>query len=91
MLCMVQVVGSLRGRQVVKVSAVSPQEQPLVQLMLPAARELAGKAPGRTEVGASGLECLLAHKQLTLPAAQELAGKAPSRFAFVAPGLKSTK
>ena len=36
----------------VKVSADSP----LVQLMLPAAKELAAKAPGRTGVGASELE-----------------------------------
>ena len=35
-------------------SAVSPPEQPLVQLMLPAAKDLAAKAPGGTGVGAPG-------------------------------------
>ena len=49
---MAQVVGRLPLRHKTKVSAVSPQGQPLVQLMLPAAQELA-KAPGRTTLGAS--------------------------------------
>ena len=53
---MAQVVGRLALRDEVEVSAVSPQEQPLVQLMLPAAKELAAKAAGRAEVGASGLK-----------------------------------
>ena len=47
-----QVVGHLPLRHNTKVSAVSPPGQPLVQLMLPAAQELA-KAPGGTTVGAS--------------------------------------
>ena len=38
-----------------KVSAVSLPEQPLVQLMLPAAEELAAKAPGAAAVGASSI------------------------------------
>ena len=56
---MPQVVGRLPHRNKAKVSAASPQGQPLVQLMLPAAKELAAKAPGGAEVGASGL--LLLH------------------------------
>ena len=54
-----QVVGRLPHRHKAKVSAVSPQGQPLVQLMLPAAKDLAANAPGRSEVGASGV--LLLH------------------------------
>ena len=49
---MAQVVGRLPLRHKTKVSAVSPPGQPLVQLMLPAAQELA-KAPGGTTLGAS--------------------------------------
>ena len=45
-----------------KVSAVSPPEQPLVQLMLPAADELAAKAPGAAAVGAPGPEISLAYR-----------------------------
>ena len=59
---MAQVVARLALRDEAKVSAVSPQEQPLVQLMLPAAEELAAKALGRAEVGASGLYFLFWHR-----------------------------
>ena len=48
----VQVVSRMLLRDVVEVTAVSPPERPLVQLMLPAARKLAAKAPGGTAVGA---------------------------------------
>ena len=52
---MAQVVSQIRGsRQTHKVSVVSPPGQPLVQLMRPAAEELAAKAPGKFGVGASG-------------------------------------
>ena len=57
-----QVVGRMPLRQAVKVSAISPQGQPLVQLMLPAAQELAAKAPGRTDVGAPRLARHTAHR-----------------------------
>ena len=50
---MAQVVGRVALRNEAKVSAVSPQEQPLVQLMVPAAKELAAKALGRADVGES--------------------------------------
>ena len=50
-----QVVDRLPHRRMAKVSAVSPQGNPLVQLMLPAAKDLAAKAPGRDHVGAPGL------------------------------------
>lgn len=50
---MAQIVVRLHLQEEAEVSAVSRQGQPRVQLMLPAARELAAKAPGRAEVGAS--------------------------------------
>ena len=53
---MAQVVSRMPLRHEAKVSAVNPPGQPLVQLMLPAARELAAKAPGRTRIGAPGLK-----------------------------------
>ena len=56
-----QVVHRMPRLHAAKVSAVSPPEQPLVQLMLPAANELAAKAPGarRCALGAPRLRgCL---------------------------------
>ena len=50
-----QVVGRIPLRRTAKLSAVSPEGQPLVQLMLPAATELATKTRSRMEVGASVL------------------------------------
>ena len=55
-----QVVNHVPLRHEAKVSAISPQGQPLVQLMLPAARELASEAQSRPAVGASGLRGFLA-------------------------------
>ena len=53
---MAQVVSRIRvSRQTThKVSVVSPPGQPLVQLMRPAAQELAATAPGKPKIGASG-------------------------------------
>ena len=52
---MAQVVSRIHvSRQLDKVSVVSLPGQPLVQLMRPAAEELATKAPGKPWVGASG-------------------------------------
>ena len=53
---MAQVVSCISLRQEDKASAVSPQGQPLMQLLSPAAMELAAKGPGRAAVGASGLK-----------------------------------
>ena len=50
-----QVVGRFPLRRTAKLSAVSLQGQPRVQLMLPAATELAAKARSRMDVGASVL------------------------------------
>ena len=60
---MVQVVGRFPRRHEVKVNAVSPPGQPLVQLMQPAAERLAAKAPGG--IGAPGL-----YRSLHCPPAQ---------------------
>ena len=49
-----QVVGRVSHRREKKVSAVCPPGQPLVQLMLPAAEQLAVVAPSGTGVGVSG-------------------------------------
>ena len=50
---MAQVVSHNHYRREAEVSAVSPPGQPLVQLILPAAQELAAQAPGSGQVGAS--------------------------------------
>ena len=50
-----QVVERIPSRRGAQVSAVSPPGQPQVQLMLPAAKELAAQVPGRDSTGASGL------------------------------------
>ena len=55
-----QVIGRMPLRREAKVSAVSPPGQPLVQLMLPAAHELASQAQDRPAVGASELRGFLA-------------------------------
>ena len=51
---MAQVVSRIRvSRQTMhEVSVVSPSGLPLVQLMRPAAEELAAKAPGKSKIGA---------------------------------------
>ena len=53
MMTMAQVASHIQFRREAEVSAVSPPGQPLVQLMLPAAQELAAQAPGGDQVGAS--------------------------------------
>ena len=52
---MAQVVDQMPLRREAEVNAVTRPGQPLVQLMLPAAKQvqLAAKAPGRAKVGAS--------------------------------------
>ena len=47
-----QVVGRMPLRHEAKVDTVSPPEELLDQLMLPAAKQLAAQAPGSTAVGA---------------------------------------
>ena len=53
---MAQVVECIPSRRAAQVSAISPPGQPRVQLMLPAAKELAAKAAGRGNTGMSGLK-----------------------------------
>ena len=60
-----QVVGRIPLRHEAKVDAVSPPAQPLDQLMLPAAKQLAAQAPGRTAVGAPVLGSAFWHAGLT--------------------------
>ena len=63
-LCEVTAIGRAQAlsrmplREVIEVAAVSAPEQPLVQLMLPAAQKLAAQAPGGTAVGAPAWEQL---------------------------------
>ena len=61
----VQVVDRIPSRRAAQVSAISPPGKPRVHLMLPAAKELAAKAPGGRDIGASGLKgCFIAYRRV---------------------------